>query len=287
MTRKYIILVLFCSVFHISWAGDYLPLVREGVKWVYSDTYTGAMGDPESSSFEVNRCYSIELKGDTIIDGKTYKKAFRTSEVDLNKWLQSHAIATSEEYPIAYLRESRKIVWAVNNTNFPIEAIAEMYLGDDFYGSYYSGQEYALYSFQEDEQMEIVGTVTICGAARNVYNWDGNSDPIVESVGYDGMLGDLLTPFKRGMAGYGYSNNRLHHVEDADGNVIYKGSAYYANDAVRGDFDGNSVIDIDDLNACINRLLAPQSVDVTHDVTADGVVDIDDVNAVINKILHK
>ncbi|MBQ7690073.1 MAG: M6 family metalloprotease domain-containing protein [Muribaculaceae bacterium] len=59
---------------------------------------------------------------------------------------------------------------------------------------------------------------------------------------------------------------------------------------VRGDIDGNGVVDVDDLNIIINIMLnknqepgfAPRA-----DIDGSGVVDVDDLNIVINIMLHR
>ena len=108
---------------------------------------------------------------------------------------------------------------------------------------------------------------------------------VVEGVGYDGHLGDLLTPLRAPLAGYGYSIGSFQYLEDADGSLLYKGCGYNNGGYGAADFDRSGMVDIDDLNLCINRVLMPESVDVRCDVTGDGRVDIDDVNIVINRIL--
>ncbi len=53
---------------------EYVPFVREGVKWVYSYTNVDVMDRPADPNLEYGTVYlTLELKGDTIINGKTYK----------------------------------------------------------------------------------------------------------------------------------------------------------------------------------------------------------------------
>lgn len=62
----------------IVWSGsvlqaqeyEYVPLVREGVEW----GYTGDLGD-----------YRCQIKGDTIIDGTTYKNFIGTRPADCKR----------------------------------------------------------------------------------------------------------------------------------------------------------------------------------------------------------
>ena len=64
------LLALLCMTQAVALEYEYVPFVREGVKWVYHhvhDEFYGeipgmANGDDEAT---------LELKGDTVIDGKT------------------------------------------------------------------------------------------------------------------------------------------------------------------------------------------------------------------------
>ncbi|MBR6249141.1 MAG: T9SS C-terminal target domain-containing protein [Muribaculaceae bacterium] len=56
---------------------------------------------------------------------------------------------------------------------------------------------------------------------------------------------------------------------------------------VRGDLNGDGVVDIEDLNLAINIMLGKQEKTNAADINDDGVVDIDDVNILINIMLGK
>ena len=51
-----------------------------------------------------------------------------------------------------------------------------------------------------------------------------------------------------------YSYIGLHHMEDADGNIIYYGKAYDA-EPLKGDMNHDGIIDVEDVNALINIIL--------------------------------
>ena len=213
--------------------------------------------------------------------------------MDLNQWVQFGTVFTSATVPVAYMREDmvseRHLVYGIRNVELPAyNVMAGYYLWDVANcDNYMSGREFLLYSFHADGDMVPAGEVTVAGHPCTVYRWQGGSDRIVEGIGYDGSTarGDITAPFLITRVGYGYSDYALHHVEDASGNVIYKG---FACQPMSADFDYSGTVDVDDLNRCINSLLAHKSVDdVTFDVTGDGRVDIDDVNAVINALLGK
>ncbi len=59
--------------------------------------------------------------------------------------------------------------------------------------------------------------------------------------------------------------------------------------SVRGDVDGNGVVDIDDLNIVINIMVkkATMAQWPNADVDKNGVVDIDDLNIIINIMVKK
>ncbi|MBQ7691684.1 MAG: hypothetical protein IJT30_10920 [Muribaculaceae bacterium] len=75
----------------------------------------------------------------------------------------------------------------------------------------------------------------------------------------------------------------------------YNGMAVYkigknvkpAQPGVKGDLDGNSVVDVDDLNAIINMMLGKAEKTPAADINDDGNVDVDDMNQIINIMLGK
>ena len=288
------LVLVFSSI--MAQAGDsYLPLVREGVKWVYYDDWEFYSYDGHSEptlDSTVVRNYYIEFRGDTVIGGRSYKKAFRTADVNLNHW---GWITYSGSIPIGFARDTtiygNHYVYAIRNVNVTGPMINEDAWWE-FYGDYWNfenycqGEEYLLYYFYADENLEPAGDVTVSGHQCAAYDWRGIH--FVEGIGIDGN-GDLLSPFGTCMTDtevIGCAGS-LRHVEDADGNVIYKGQHYDNGGCEAADFDRSGAVDIDDLNACISRLLAPPSPDVRHDVTGDGRVDIDDVNAIISTMLKR
>lgn len=65
-----------------------------------------------------------------------------------------------------------------------------------------------------------------------------------------------------------------------------------AHESIIGDFNGDGIIDIDDVNIVINIILnKSQNVEIADDqdpdLNGDGIVDVDDVNALINIVLDK
>lgn len=66
---------------------EYVPLVREGVEW----GYTGDLGD-----------YRCQIKGDTIIDGTTYKKFYRYTTCGLQKNTPCYVVVRENDKKVYY-----------------------------------------------------------------------------------------------------------------------------------------------------------------------------------------
>lgn len=71
---------------------EYLPLVEEGKSWHYKYGKTDKFNS------------SLTMRGDTLIEGKTYKKVFF-----------SDSVAYDMQWPIAYMCEENKVVTAKSN----------------------------------------------------------------------------------------------------------------------------------------------------------------------------
>ena len=56
---------------------------------------------------------------------------------------------------------------------------------------------------------------------------------------------------------------------------------------VRGDLNGDKVVDVTDVNIMIDMVLGKQAVTTAADLTGDGNVDVADVNALIDIVLGK
>ncbi len=296
---SYILLMLLCCAGAVD--ASYYPMVREGVKWVYGESWQYYDYDNLIFDSTLQRFYMVEFRGDTLIGDKIYKKAFRTSDVDFNEWA-GYTAYTSTTIPIGFAREEidngKHQVFAIRNVNVPaMEISIESHTPWGQYDegghcrgeSYLSGTECLLYHFYADENTEPAGEVFIGGQRCTVYTWMGLSEcRIVEGIGYVDVPGDLMWPWLEGVMDEHLlgGGSAFHHLEDADGTILYKGP-WFDGDLDPSDFDRSGTVDIDDLNQCINRVLMPESVDVRCDVTGDGRVDIDDVNAVINKLLKQ
>ena len=272
---------------------EYVPLLREGVKWVCSeefhDIYNINEGDVNLSA---SRKYTIELRGDTVIAGETYKKCYRVCDNEVN-WTE---LAFSKTQPVAFLREEGKKVYGrmkmVKNIEF--ETIYWQNVDPDRDGIWWDEElncsdEGLIYDFESPKDFSLASTTEISGIICNVFTQDEVGDgKIIEGIGYDdAKCGDLLCPLKGYQTGLFYTTTGLHHVENSDGNIIYYGMAFNG-DAVSGDVDGSGIVDVSDVNAVINIILnrnTQADYPGNGDMDGNGYIDVEDVNAIINIIL--
>ena len=212
---------------------EYVPFVREGVKWVYGIVnyrYNYVAHDPAFLGETVYRI--LELKGDTVINGKTYKAMHKYSGKSINY--------ANDTVPI-YLREENKLVYGIipDKTFYNDCPIYNGYSSIDMY----SGEEFLLYDFQDPvsywnnlfaadpagcpNQYLYTDTITIGNrkAKRyvnqlfNVRDWY-----MIEGIGIDDELSYTLAFFQQ-ISGIGSLNFVLSHVIE-DGKIIYKGIQY-------------------------------------------------------------
>ncbi|MBP3738694.1 MAG: hypothetical protein J6I72_06555 [Muribaculaceae bacterium] len=252
-----LMLALLCySGMAMAQDSDYLPLLREGVKWVYAESYTDYAEDATMQDMNTetrNRLYTIEVKGDTIIDGIGYKKVYRHS-ADLwnSDWFYDVPDCSGIQ-PVACLREEGRTVYA-RTLNDPTHEIGEWF--NQLKSETSQGHEVILYDFQESEEglFKRYGTVQIGAETKDTYYSAEIGVVIAEGLGVIEPGGELvMIDYVECRTGYPNDFVRLHHVEDADGNIIYKGEAY--TEPARGDLNGDGRVDVEDVNALINIIL--------------------------------
>ena len=190
----------------------YLPIAREGVQWQYRETYHDGFSDPNYSPECDTTYYNIEMKGDTIIEGLTYKKCYR----------YIGSFNPEQILPLAFVRDEGRKTYMRKNQNFKQTGNAYWGLllwkwdGEDADVS----EEILLYDFGGIPE----GTVEVAGVPRNWYYWYYSR--IVEGIGNDdGYCCDLIcqvdqtptdgTPWEIGL---------VKVVEN--GEIIYKGRLY-------------------------------------------------------------
>jgi len=211
---------------------NYVPLVREGVKWVYT-TFT----EPGYQlSVIPEQLYSFEINGDTTINDKAYKHVYCTFlDKDLNP--------TSPSKLYCDIREENRVVYNHNpffgyTFTFPASCLknkksywphthyfpfwVDHYDDDTFVNT----QEFVLYDFNQESYLpnlsvDIYGeslegykdlyrkdpeliTVKVGNANRNAYIMNrGQEDDfvayfleckVIEGIGIDSRSGDLISP---------------------------------------------------------------------------------------------
>ena len=295
---------------------EYVPFVREGVKWVYRyDIPSVSNGSANMDS----QYYSFEMKGDVLIGDRYYKPVVLTHYLDKDGNEQE-----VEDFTPVYLREDGKVVYAIHPNGrlyaqCPVgigRFVDEQPLGGGQLTT--TTEEYVLYDFndpkglyQETWWTEYLRTETKtiddnpvqAHRYKTMYYINPDllseyylNDYIIEGIGYDGIAGMPLFYFTHSLSATGeHINYGLCHVVK-DGELIYKGTWYDpevrigidAEKPVPGDINGDGVVTITDVTALINVLLTGRAGDAINDVNGDGVLTIRDVTVLINYLLsHK
>ena len=145
---KKLLLITLLTLLGISQAVaqeyEYVPFVREGVKWVYSyfDPFRGAEHEDDLSYS--THYFTLEIKGDTTINGKVYKPVHLFSGLEINE--------INDTVPV-YLREEDKVVYGIipderRYRECPI-GIGTMVIGSTFFSFVKTGVEFILYDFND------------------------------------------------------------------------------------------------------------------------------------------
>ena len=115
---------------------EYVPFVREGVKWICSSKKL-----PIVSTIE--HFFTLEFKGDAVINGVTYKAMHKYSgeEIDPN----------NDTIPV-YMREEGRVVYAIvpdgkTYEDCPIDCLNDSTIAEDIR----AGREFVLYDFNDPE----------------------------------------------------------------------------------------------------------------------------------------
>jgi hypothetical protein len=135
------ILILLGMTQAVAQEYEYVPFVREGVKWVYRIQYFDYEYHwHENPAWGDNYIYrTLELKGDTVINGKTYKAMHKYS---------GDAIDEENDTIPVFLREEDKIVYGiVPNGKVYRDCPIVKKENFEFLDSVRSGKEFVLYDF--------------------------------------------------------------------------------------------------------------------------------------------
>ena len=298
-------------------ASAYVPLVREGVRWVnyHRDYKSNTSVRPIPFLLYYN-----EFVGDTIINDIQYKKLYCWSD-EVDHILIDHGYL-SRDTPFLFAREENGIVEFLPNYDSLID-----YLGydrsnpdncknyvDQLFGRYgVSENGFLAYNFSEPSAMmkyrgfdsiTYIGDTIVADESCKVYEasydyvyvdryyeWDlfcGNAEDhtngyIIEGIGFVSLgYGTLFSVANHNIVLMMAPRcTGLSRVEDAEGNIIFKGPYY----GLFYDQNFDRVVDAADVNLLIYQLLGKPISPRLFDVTMDDRVDGADLNAIIGYIL--
>ena len=141
---------------------EYVPFVREGVKWEYHHYHDSMYGEiPGLPNEDVKA--TLELKGDTVINGKTYKA--------MHKY-HGDAINMENDTVVIYLREEDKIVYGiVPNGIVYVDCPIGHSMNQDIDNRISSGEEFILYNFKDPQHYyeDALGAATTYGYSAYLY----------------------------------------------------------------------------------------------------------------------
>ena len=122
---------------------EYVPIVREGVKWTYSIQDYHYETDYETNPARGdNKVYrTLEIKGDTIINGKTYKAVHKYSGNAINE--------DNDTIPVYLREEDKKVYGIVPDSKFYDDGLVGNYYSGLYDSAILDGQEFLLYDFQD------------------------------------------------------------------------------------------------------------------------------------------
>ena len=164
---------------------EYVPFVREGVKWEYT-CWNSRYGE----------IFTLELKGDVEIDGKTYKAMHKYSGDKIN-W-------ENDTVPV-YLREEDKVVYGIvpdgkTYDDCPVGVDRDQAMMEKIA----AGEEFVLYDFNDAAGLVeawstipdnrpckvLSDVVSIAGkkARRYMSVYNSNDFCVIEGIGLDGIF---------------------------------------------------------------------------------------------------
>ncbi|MBQ4345434.1 MAG: T9SS type A sorting domain-containing protein [Muribaculaceae bacterium] len=207
---------------------SYIPLVREGVSWECAFEYDYLNRVIEEYP------YTIKFQGDTVIDGKTYKKCYQLFD-DYNREMCDATL-------MAFVRENTvtRQVWALPNKDYqyPVQGCFDWYMSDDSMDV--PTTEVLLYDFSNVTSTDVhrvgayfnvlgvmhkVEIVVIDGleTRRHTLMYDNDELHLIEGVGFADAYGDLFNLIPFDPIGDGaYYEPKFYRMKNAAGEVIYR-----------------------------------------------------------------
>ena len=189
-----ILAVLMAGIGIQAVADDYLPLVREGVRWHYN--YFIEDG---------NWRFFYEFKGDTIINGNVYKKLYRTF-VDGPNNTPFDVEITDKTTLECCMMEQNKVVYAVYENEYSVYEMDVRFHSNPIVPGAETEYGVMLYDFNQPSE-DITGYCTIQGvkcnqyATKLLYNYQNEwffDMELIEGFGYkkgDYLMSTLPYPY--------------------------------------------------------------------------------------------
>ena len=200
---------------------EYVPLVREGVKWTYA--FLTHQTPSDNCGAWVETFYTLEFKGDTTINGMEYKKLV----FDL-----SNKVSEPLHGTLAYMRETDKKVYAIINSEFNSHDHFMTYGRPRIENVDGADGELIIFDFNNLTQFYKENGLTIAEAQDTVINGvkrkyytelNDHRPKIIEGIGAD-MIGNFLFPFNAKWVNCETTRTKgLCYVMDAEGNFEYYG----------------------------------------------------------------
>ena len=205
---------------------DYQPLVREGRVWVncfdwhnmFYDDYTM---QTERKPYTIT--YTLEFKGDTIVDEVSYKKCYMRAgeKLDIEECDNVANLKLVSSKPVALVRETNKVVEARLCDDYPTEFLPAEYLRYRDEGTEYVAMNFGAYRLATFVSGYTLNHIEIEGQLCNMIMY--GHDMAIEGIGRCADTGSLLVLQQDRITGFSrYFVSRLNHVLDANGNIIYK-----------------------------------------------------------------
>ena len=268
---KKILLTLLVFISSSMLAADYVPMIEEGKTWHYyflPDVHEMDWMDPPFPHY----LEDVTIQGDSVVDGKTYKKVYSYNPKDKEN--------KSTWELVALMRENDKVVYAYADASsdaYNIQECAYQYIPYDQKG------EVVIYDFNLYEKgVGVTKTYDITdrlGHKFKRYTVDELFGNVTEGVGIQGTPSMFYLPLDAWVLCA--SDAMLCNITNAAGEVIY-----VHHHAVDGDINDDGVVDIQDVQEMTDAVLTNANYE-GNDIYYDYVVDIEDVNFIINLILGK
>ena len=227
---------------------EYIPFVREGVKWVYYYNNPDGGFYPPRPDLAIGKVYlTLEFRGDTVINGKTYKA--------MHKYFGDAINEENDTIPVC-MREENKVVYGfVPDCKYYADCPIGM--GRTYNENILDGEEFTLYDFNDpaaylteelgwvDEDVALyystvsIDTITAGEHLVKQFAIGYNDMPtplfsIIDGIGFDSMYtytsGYTLFPLRPVSIG-SYAEFALSHVIE-NGEIIYKAKKYGEPDGI-------------------------------------------------------